>query len=357
MRFSFFIVFFVGILLSAKGQIMVQSNATALQLANKIVATSGTLGVGLSNALLTCDSLANGEFSGVSNLGISDGIVLSSGAVETDTPANYGLNGLPSILATNALGTPGDGMLNTLVTPNITYDACILEFDIQPVGNFVEFEYVFGSEEYPEFNCSAFNDVFGFFISGPGFATPTNIALVPSTTIPVSINSINDGSVTGAGCPINTALYVNNTDTFSTMDGFTTPLIAYANVTPGAVYHLKLAIADVADAILNSYVLLKANSLKSGSTDPISIAEVNVQNDCKVFPIPMYSSLQINNAKGKEYAFEMLDMNGRSHYSGLLKSTQKDCNISVDALPSGIYFLKMVRVEDNKLSIQKLVKH
>lgn len=50
---------------------------------------------------------------------------------------------------------------------------------------------VFASEEYPQWGNSPFNDVFAFWISGPGFgpAPGQHIALVPGTPIPVSIDN------------------------------------------------------------------------------------------------------------------------------------------------------------------------
>src|SRR5205823_743581 len=123
-----------------------------------------------------------------------------------------------------------------------TYDACILEFDFKPAGDTVKFNYVFGSEEYTSFTCSSFNDVFGFFISGPGFAVPTNIALVPGTTIPVCINSVNCGATgfyststcaaLGPGSPFCTYYVNNSAGTTITYDGITTTLTAIAGVTP-----------------------------------------------------------------------------------------------------------------------------
>ncbi len=52
------------------------------------------------------------------------------------------------------------------------YNAAILEFDFVPVSNSVQFRYVFGSEEYEDdggfinYQCSDYNDKFGFLISG-----------------------------------------------------------------------------------------------------------------------------------------------------------------------------------------------
>jgi len=334
-------------------QLLISPNQTATYLANKLVATSGTLGVNVSNAVLTCDSNANGEFTGVSNLGIADGIALGSGDVASNVSlSTFGLDGLPVDFASTTNNAPGDAQLD-LIIGGMTYDACVLEFDLQPVGTFVEFEYVFGSEEYPEFNCSAFNDVFGFFISGPGFATPTNIALIPTTTTEVSINSINDGSV--SGCTPNTALYVTNIDTVCTMDGFTVPLTAHANVTSGATYHLKMAIADVSDGILNSYVILKANSLKSGGTAPSNVADMK-ESGLEIYPTIMNNTLMINNTQGEEWKIELTDINGRMVYTGIIAGVQSSVSISTSSLSKGVYVFKAHRNSDHKTFVQKLVK-
>ena len=84
-------------------------------------------------------------------------------------------------------------------------DVCILEFDFQPSGDFVSFNYVFGSDEYLGWVNSQYNDIFAFFLSGPGitgpYASPAgfpdgaiNIAQVPDSDppLPVTISSVND---------------------------------------------------------------------------------------------------------------------------------------------------------------------
>lgn len=321
----------------AQAQITVTPNQTALQLANTLVATSGTLGVTVSNATLTCDSNANGLFTGVSNLGFNNGIVLGNGNVAT-SGGNYGIDGLPSNFASMTLGTPGDAALNALVTFP-TYDACVLEFDLQPVGSFVEFEYVFGSEEYPEFNCSSFNDVFAFYISGPGFAVPTNIALIPGTTLPVCTNNINDG--TGGNCSNYTNLYVNNIDTFLTMDGFTTPLIAHANVTSGQTYHLKMAIADVADGVYSSFVVLKANSLKSGGNGPNGLEELTTKS-IQIQPTIVDDVLEIGALPSSgAWQVSITGLDGRPVLNQSLLSGAAKQPIAVQALPAGMYFVQL----------------
>ena len=90
----------------------------------------------------------------------------------------------------------GHPLLNFLTTAT-TYDASVLEFDFVPLNDTVKCRFVFGSEEYSEWVGSTFNDVFGFFVTGPrpdsGLYNNYNIALVPETDIPVSINNVNNG--------------------------------------------------------------------------------------------------------------------------------------------------------------------
>lgn len=322
-----------------QAQITVTPNQTALQLATTLVATSGTLGVTVSNASMTCDSLSNGTFTGVSNLGFNNGIVLSNGyAASNLLTSQNGLTGHPLDFASQMMNTPGDTSLASLLTMP-TYDACILEFDLQPVGSFVEFEYVFGSEEYPEYNCSSFNDVFAFFISGPGFAGPTNIALIPTTTLPVSINNINDG--TGGTCSNFTNLYVNNIDTFLSVDGFTTPLIAHANVTSGQTYHLKMTIADVADGILNSYVMLKANSLKSGGTAPNGLNNVFTKQ-VSIQPTVVDETLEIGALpQGGAWQLTLMSIDGRPVMQQTFPGGANAQRISLQQVPAGLYMVQI----------------
>lgn len=354
MKHALLLFSFLTTSLFSWAQLTINPNKTASYLANKLVATSGTLGVAVTNAVLTCDSNANGEFSGISNLGIADGIALGTGDVASNSALNsYGLDGYPSDFASSTNNAAGDVQLNAIVMAN-TFDACVLEFDMQPVGSFIEFEYVFGSEEYPEFNCSVFNDVFGFLISGPGFSAPTNIALIPSTTTAVSINSINDGSV--LTCSPNTALYVNNTDTICTMDGFTVPLIAHAAVTSGATYHLKLAIADVMDGVLNSYVILKANSLKSGGTNPTDINAFSTTSGIEAYPTVIKNECTINNLGKSNWVLELDDMNGRIIGNYSISANQDSFHLDATNLSTGIYILKAQRESDKLRFVQRLIK-
>ena len=338
------------------GQLSLTPNQTATQLANTLVATSSTLGVVITNPILNCDSGANGLFSGSSNFGINNGIVLGNGNIETTGTAPnqmYGLNALPINFASTALNTPGDSLLSNLFSI-ATFDACVLELDIQPVGNFIEFEYVFGSEEYLEYNCTAFNDMFGFFISGPGFSPNTNIALLPNTSTVVSINSVNDGS--GGNCAVSTSLYVTNNDTTNSMDGFTSPLIAHANVTPGLVYHLKMAIADASDMILNSYVLLKANSLKSGNTSPSSVSTTINSDKLIAYPTFLENNLFIEYEGNENLLATLVDLQGRMIKRWHVEKNANKTNVDVSDLKTGMYLLKIEDKNGVNYLNQRMIK-
>jgi large repetitive protein len=272
-------------------------NATQLaqQLAGK--------GIIISNATLVCPNGAAANFSALSTtLGIDSGVVLTTGNVLTytsGTNTNYGINGAASLSAkTDNLTVGGDADLATSANQAVTFlhDMCKLEFDFIPLSDTVKLNYKFASEEYPEYNCTQFNDVFGIYISGPGFATTTNIALVPGTTIPVSVNSVNDGTTSffgnitnctslGAGSPF-TALYTNNASSSNIVyDGMTNLFEARALVTPCSTYHFKVAIADLGDGDRDSGLFLKAGSFVSDAATIDSF--VNASNLVQATPYIM----------------------------------------------------------------------
>ena len=267
-----FLVVFAFVVITpfvSTAQLTVLPGVTAAVMANKLAGP----GVLVLNPILTCATNAYATFSGTSTLSFDSGIVLTSGQAKT-TGGVVGVNGPASGFASTANGTPGDPQL-TALAGQPTHDACILQFDFRPIGDTVKFEYVFGSEEYTDFTCSTFNDVFAFYISGPGYAAPTNLALVPGTNIPVCINSVNCGATggysiatchaMGAGSPFCT-YYVNNIGgTTLSYDGLTKTLTAIGAVTPCDTFHLKIGVADASDDIYDSGVFLKAGSLTSVS--------------------------------------------------------------------------------------------
>ncbi|MBC8045829.1 MAG: choice-of-anchor L domain-containing protein [Fimbriimonadaceae bacterium] len=240
----------------AFAQIDVIESTSGEELATSLVG----VGVTLSEIELDCYDGGAGFFNCIDcSLGIDSGIVLTSGnAIFVEGPNDSGSDGMD-------VGTDGDSDLETLLPGFESYDACVLEFDLTVTSDTVVFDYVFGSEEYLEWVGSSYNDVFGFFISGPGITDLENIALVPGTSTAVSINNVNSGSYS--------EYYVDNGDGYTSpystdeyyiqLDGYTTVLTAKRAVIPCETYHLKLAISDMGDGVLDSGVFIKAESLSS----------------------------------------------------------------------------------------------
>lgn len=272
--------------LVSNAQVTVTGGYTAAQMAAKLAGP----GVIVTGAVLNCDATAYGQFNAVgSSLGIDSGIVLTTGTAVT-TGITTGVNIIDGTTASlNFASTlhanPGDADLTVLSGGIETNDACILEFDFHPAGDTISFNYIFGSEEYTSFTCTNFNDVFGFLITGGAYTTPTNLALVPGTSIPVCINSVNCGptgsgvlsncTALGAGSPFCAYFVDNSAGTDITYDGITTLLTARAIVDPCLTYHLKLGIADASDDALDSGVFLEAGSLTS--TPPVDVSSIGLE--------------------------------------------------------------------------------
>ena len=268
---------------TGSAQISVNSSITAQQLVEDVL-----LGVGVTASNITFTGAANqrGTFNGIaSNIGLTGGVTLASGDIANAIGPN---DGCCSGLGGGFFGQ-GDQDLEDLSGQNIN-DAAVLEFDFVPTGDSLEFEFVFASDEYPNFVCSM-NDVFGFFLSGPGINGPftnnaVNVALIPGTNVPVGVNTVNNGEAAGdpANCaaidPLwytHTGWYMANGDgftppfstvpTYVQFNGFTKVMKAKAVVSCGATYHIKLAIGDAGDTAYDSSVFLAAGSFQSNAVD------------------------------------------------------------------------------------------
>lgn len=253
---------------SVKAQLQTNGGQTPDQLVQNVLLGNG---VEVSNVFYSGSINAIGTFNATNTtLGLEKGILMTTGTIANNANGPHGPNDQPDAGFDN--NETGYGQLTNLVGTN-TFNAAILEFDFVPFSDTVKFEYVFASEEYPEFVGSQFNDVFAFFISGPGIAGGTkNMALLPGTTQPVAINNVNNGNGNTGPC-VNCTFYnnngngnnppFNNDPQYVQYDGFTTPLRAVSKVECGEKYHLIIAIADVGDGIYDSGIFLAANSLTS----------------------------------------------------------------------------------------------
>jgi len=220
-------------------------------------------GVTASNITFSGNNAQIGSYtcSGLCTMGISSGLVMGSGNID-QVPGNGG--GGSTMGPASGTGA-SDPDLVAIAGASIN-DAAILQFDFVPTGDTIEFRFVFGSDEYPEFVNSGFNDAFGFFLSGPGISGSftngaVNIALLPNGVTPITINNVNSG--------VNSSFYVTNTGGANNIecDGYTVVLTASAVVECGQTYNFKLAIGDAGDTSYDSFVFLEAGSFESNSLD------------------------------------------------------------------------------------------
>lgn len=260
-----FLVLISALPLTVKAQFTFDAGYDATGLAEIITGQ----GVTILNAQYNGAKFSSSKFNAVhGSFGLDSGIVLSSGRISSIAAPN-------GSTASGTMNTAGDGDLDSYIH-STTLDAAVLEFDFIPQGDSLKVKYIFASDEYPQYNCSQYNDAFAFLISGPGISGVQNIALVPNTTIPVTINSINSGTVgsqgnltnctnLGSGAPF-TNLYVANGTNYLAFNGTTVVLEATIKLIPCQTYHIKLAIADAVDRAVDSGVFIEAGSFSSNGT-------------------------------------------------------------------------------------------
>ena len=231
-------------------------------------------GVEVTNITYNGQAIAVGYFTGGQQaIGLERGIIMTTGRSETGNPFSneYGSNATGFDFASTTLNGifPGNDPDLDPLASGLLYDIVWYTITFVPTSDTLRFRYVFASEEYPEFGCSMFNDIFGFFIEGPNYPIPTNIALIPGTALPVSINNIHPvNPISSTPCPaINEQFFINNnfTNKQPAYDGLTRVFTAEAIVVPCETYTIKLAIADVGDSTYDSGVFLEAKSFGTGA--------------------------------------------------------------------------------------------
>ncbi len=267
----------------AWGQIDVNSTFTIEEYVNEILLGEG---VEAFNITYTGGASQLGYMTGGEDVfTIGSGLVLSSDAA-VNIACEFGTCG-------DCLGTAFNDpdlldiansvppLINQNFSVSSVNDGCVLEFDFTASGDSISFNYVFGSDEYETWINTQFNDVFAFFLSGPGivgeYASPAgfpdgamNIAGVPDADppLPITISSVNSGT--------NPEYYVNNqSENGICILGYTTTFTAEAAVQCGETYHIKLAIADGSDTALESIVVLEEGSFTSNAFDLVATASIS----------------------------------------------------------------------------------
>jgi hypothetical protein len=272
------------------GQVSVDTTMTVEQLVNDVL-----LGEGIEATNITFNgepadqvNYQVGRFEVASSaFPIAEGVVISTGTV-------MGIAGGIDFSGNNTYQDDPDLVAISGETMN---NCAVIEFDFVASTDTFLIDYVFASTEYPGFTCTIFNDAFGIFLSGPGISGPftnnaENIALIPNSNIPVSINAVNGGAPTGGGdeqlCLDANPNYVSDSiyffDNIPTLEnsidypGHTHIFTAFASVLEGETYHFKFAIGNAFDQALNSAVMIRSGSIVSEEDQNQLQLEVNTED-------------------------------------------------------------------------------
>lgn len=262
---------------AVNAQIVTDGSLTPSQLVTNVLLGPGVIA---SNITYTGAADAIGKFTGgmtgTITLGFDSGVVMTTGTILNNGSGPQGPNNSTGAGLDNQ--QPGDPYLDGVANAT-THNAAILEFDFIPEADSIKFRYVFGTEEYMEYVSGGFADVFAFVLSGVTVTlAPTNIALIPQTSTPVTALNVNAN--------VNSQYYVDNENPPGTCvqyDGFTTVLVAQYPVQCGETYHIKLAIADALDGIVDAGVFLEAGSFTVGQVNLSTEISYGSNNDSTLF--------------------------------------------------------------------------
>jgi len=192
-------------------------------------------GITVTSVNFTGDPTAAGLYTG-GPFYIDDGIILATGNVTNALPPNN----YPD--ATTDFGLPGCPWCDSIIPGYPSYDAAYLEitFDLNESCSGIAFDFIFGSEEYPEYVGSSYNDVYGAYINGLQMS-------FDEFGNPVTINSTFFSGPYVQTPPLNGMEY----------DGSTFKLASMAPVDSGSSNNsLIFAICDAGDHLYDSGVLL-----------------------------------------------------------------------------------------------------
>lgn len=201
------------------------------------------------------------------NFPMQSGVIMSTGNVNNAVGPNT------VALSDGSASWPGDPSLEaTLLQSGITMNsvnATVLEFDFTPISPTFSFDFLFASEEYGNFQCQ-FSDAFAFLLTNTATGVTTNLAVVPNTTLPISVVTIRD-FLYNSSCPSANAQYFGSYNGGSAaasaainFNGQTKLMNASATLIPNTTYHIKLVIADRSDESSDSAIFISSDTFNIG---------------------------------------------------------------------------------------------
>jgi Hint domain-containing protein len=240
----------------AASELSISQNASDLQMAQEIFGD----GVTVISANYSGDNRSSGIYTGGDSTspGVTPGdtgVILSTGRVANFTNSNGQANQSTNT-SSNTQGVNNNADFNAAAGAN-TYDASFLDVTFIPDTNLMTMQFVFSSEEYPEYVDSVYQDFIGVWVNG----VQVNLSIGNGDVDPGNLNTTN-----------NENLFIDNTnDDYNTeMDGFTVTLTLTMNVIAGAENSIRIGVADVSDSSYDSSLLIAGDSIQ---TDLVALAD------------------------------------------------------------------------------------
>ncbi|NRB16899.1 MAG: Hint domain-containing protein [Rhodobacteraceae bacterium] len=232
----------------AASELTYQTNASAMQMAEAIfgdgvtVVSADYTGDSRSSAIYSNgDSIAPGATPG------DTGVILSTGRAKEYTNSSGEAN-QDANQSRNTSGENNNADFNAAAGSN-TYDASYLDVTFIPDSGVMTMQFIFSSEEYPEFENSVYQDFVGVWING----VQVDLVIGNGDADPGNLNSTT-----------NENLFLDNSnDAYNTeMDGLTVTLTLTMNVIPGVENTIRIGIADVSDSSYDSNLLIAGDSVQ-----------------------------------------------------------------------------------------------
>jgi uncharacterized repeat protein (TIGR01451 family) len=274
---------------------------------------------------------------------LDDGIVLTTGhAEDAACNTNYGSSSDP---ASSTTQSGSDADLLKIATGTIN-DASVFEFrfSTSQEANSIRFDLVFGSEEFPEFTNSRFNDIVGIFLDNEQIAFDSVGRLLNINNNFFLID--NSGIV---GTPESVEKFKVDFRDFG-YDALTTSITTTAPLNKSNQTHtLKFVIADVADSILDSGLFVA--NLRA-TTDRVGMPVSGGSVSGKVFVDTNENGSQDVGEPGLGSQIVYLDSNGdrRLNPDETSTSTDQDGNYVIESVPQGVNFVRAMFSDDFQLS-------
>jgi len=244
-------------------ELSINESANATQMAQEIFGD----GVTVVSASYSGDNRSSGIYSDgdTTSPGVTPGdtgVIFSTGRVRDFTNSN-GQSNHSTNTSTNTSGVNNNADFNAAAGTS-TYDASFMDVDFIPTGDVMTMQFVFSSEEYPEYQNSVYQDFVGVWING----VQVDMTVGNGDADPGNMNSST-----------NENLYVDNTsDQYNTeMDGFTVTMTMSIPVISGVVNSIRIGIADVTDSSYDSNLLIAGGSVQTGliATDDSTYVDPN----------------------------------------------------------------------------------